>query len=134
MSAARPAIPTPSWLTTAGELTGLLELPRLGWELRSLLREPAGDGSTVFVLPGFGADDRSTWPLRQFLTALGYEARGWGRGANRAAVPDTVADVGEQVAQATQERGWALRELRRDDRTLEQVFRELTETGAEVTA
>jgi len=35
---------------------------------------------------------------------------------------------GEQVAALARERGWALRELRRDDRSLEQVFRELTET------
>ena len=34
--------------------------------------------------------------------------------------------VGEAVAAAVRERGWPLRELRRDDRSLEQVFRELT--------
>lgn len=39
---------------------------------------------------------------------------------------------GERVAEAVAEQGWSLRELRRDDRTLEQVFRELTETIAEV--
>jgi len=35
-------------------------------------------------------------------------------------------EVGEAVAALAQSRGWALRELRRDDRNLEQVFRELT--------
>jgi ABC-2 type transport system ATP-binding protein len=40
-------------------------------------------------------------------------------------------DLGEEVARAASEAGWALRELRRDDRSLEQVFRELTETAAE---
>jgi ABC-2 type transport system ATP-binding protein len=35
-------------------------------------------------------------------------------------------EVGEEVAAAVRERGWPLRELRRDDRNLEQVFRELT--------
>ena len=34
--------------------------------------------------------------------------------------------VGEAVAAAVREHGWPLRELRRDDRSLEQVFRELT--------
>ena len=34
--------------------------------------------------------------------------------------------VGEAVAAAVREQGWPLRELRRDDRSLEQVFRELT--------
>jgi len=37
-------------------------------------------------------------------------------------------EIGEIVSQAVRERGWALRELKRDDKTLEQVFRELTES------
>ena len=47
---------------------------------------------------------------------------------------DAECDVGEAVFDAVRERGWALRELRRDDKTLEQVFRELTETGGEAAA
>jgi ABC-2 type transport system ATP-binding protein len=43
-------------------------------------------------------------------------------------------DVGAAVYETVREKGWTLRELRRDDKTLEQVFRELTETGAEVAA
>jgi ABC-2 type transport system ATP-binding protein len=43
-------------------------------------------------------------------------------------------DIGEAVYEAVRDRGWALRELRRDDKTLEQVFRELTEVGTEVAA
>jgi len=39
-------------------------------------------------------------------------------------------ELGETVSEAVRERGWPLRELRRDDRTLEQVFRELTEVAA----
>jgi ABC-2 type transport system ATP-binding protein len=35
-------------------------------------------------------------------------------------------DLGEAIAAAVQSRGWPLRELRRDDRNLEQVFRDLT--------
>jgi ABC-2 type transport system ATP-binding protein len=34
--------------------------------------------------------------------------------------------IGESVADLARDRGWRLRELRRDDRSLEQVFRELT--------
>jgi len=44
------------------------------------------------------------------------------------------ADVAESVAGLAGRRGWPLRELRRDDRTLEQVFRELTGMSAEVVA
>jgi len=43
-------------------------------------------------------------------------------------------DVAEAVYEAVRERGWSLRELRRDDKTLEQVFRELTEASTEVAA
>lgn len=43
-------------------------------------------------------------------------------------------EVGEEVFEAARQKGWPLRELRRDDKTLEQVFRELTESGAEVHA
>jgi len=43
-------------------------------------------------------------------------------------------DVAEAVSTLAREKSWPLRELRRDDRTLEQVFRELTETPAEVAA
>lgn len=48
----------------------------------------------------------------------------------------TLADddpCGERIVALAQERGWGLRELRRDDRSLEQVFRELTESAGEVT-
>jgi len=44
---------------------------------------------------------------------------------------DEDHEVGEDVAAAVRERGWPLRELRRDDKNLEQVFRELTGTSAE---
>jgi ABC-2 type transport system ATP-binding protein len=46
----------------------------------------------------------------------------------------TDADVAEEVSGLASRRGWPLHELRRDDRTLEQVFRELTGTTAEVLA
>jgi ABC-2 type transport system ATP-binding protein len=43
-------------------------------------------------------------------------------------------EVGERVAEIVRERRWPMRELRRDDKSLEQVFRELTETAGEVAA
>ncbi len=46
-------------------------------------------------------------------------------------VLDADHEVGEDVAAAVRERGWPLRELRRDDRNLEHLFRELTGTSAE---
>jgi ABC-2 type transport system ATP-binding protein len=43
-------------------------------------------------------------------------------------------DVGEPVAELARAQGWRLRELRRDDKSLEQVFRDLTEKAEEVPA
>ena len=39
-------------------------------------------------------------------------------------------EIGEAVADLARDKGWRLRELRRDDRSLEHVFRELTESTA----
>ena len=47
-----------------------------------LATSPRGDGHVVLVLPGLGADDASTAPLRWFLDRLGYRTRGWGLGRN----------------------------------------------------
>jgi len=43
---------------------------------------PRGDGHPVLVLPGFGADDRSTRALRGFLRRQGHDAHGWRLGRN----------------------------------------------------
>ncbi len=42
------------------------------------------DDRLIIVLPGFGADDRHTAPLRHFLRKQGYTVEGWGMGRNRA--------------------------------------------------
>lgn len=97
--------PLPSWRATAAEVTGFLELPRLGWRLADLLRGPRGDGAPVYVLPGFGADDRSTWPLRTVLGQLGHDVRGWELGTNRADVPDAIEEIGIRVHHAFRETG-----------------------------
>ncbi len=48
----------------------------------------------IMVLPGFGADDASTWPLRHYLSKLGQKTEGWGLGRNRAGadIRHTAAD------------------------------------------
>lgn len=43
---------------------------------------PKGDGHPVIVLPGFVASDRSTKPMRNLLTELGYDTHAWGLGRN----------------------------------------------------
>ena len=67
----------------------LTEAPRAGLDLASLFTaapflslSPRGDGHPVMVLPGFLADDDSTWLLRQYLSRLGYNALPWGQERN----------------------------------------------------
>ena len=43
---------------------------------------PRGDGHPVLVLPGFGASDRSTGPMRLALRRLGYRPHRWQLGRN----------------------------------------------------
>lgn len=43
---------------------------------------PRGDGHPVMVLPGLGASDASTRPLRGYLADLGYAVQGWELGRN----------------------------------------------------
>jgi len=46
------------------------------------LRAPRGNDRPVMVLPGFMADDNSTWVLRRFLSDIGYSVTGWSLGRN----------------------------------------------------
>ena len=59
--------------------------------LRRLL--PRGDGHHVIVLPGFGANDRSTRPLRLLLRDLGYHSHGWRLGDNVGPTPQILAGL-----------------------------------------
>lgn len=73
----------------APSLPLLLLESRAFWELgayfasRPLQRlAPAGDGHPVLILPGLGASDISTHPLRAFLRRRGYWVHGWKLGRN----------------------------------------------------
>ncbi len=62
---------------------------RAPWEYAALLaatpwlrKLPRGDGHPVLVLPGLGANDFTTAPLRRFLDGLGYVTHPWGQGFN----------------------------------------------------
>lgn len=64
-----------------------------------LVQAPRGDGHTVLVLPGLGAGDLSTLPLRQYLSFLGYRAEPWGLGRNSGPnTPDLQQRLRERVA------------------------------------
>ncbi len=90
------------------------------------LRAPRGRGEPVLVLPGFMADDRSTFLLRRFLQRIGYHVEGWGRGRNdgrmldhlpgtRAHLERMHADAGQPVNLVGWSRGGTLaREVARE--------------------
>ncbi|MDJ0867556.1 MAG: hypothetical protein QNK03_15720 [Myxococcota bacterium] len=71
----------------------LAELPRLALRAPELARQPRGAGEPVLVMPGFGAGDASTAPLRAYLGLLGYRVRGWGLGLNGGDVPSLIPEV-----------------------------------------
>ncbi len=82
---------TPNWETIGPPPLSLfvleqgraaLELARVGPRKKARESAARGDGHPVLVLPGLLAGDFSTLPLRRFLRALSYDARGWGLGVN----------------------------------------------------
>jgi pimeloyl-ACP methyl ester carboxylesterase len=98
----------------------LAQIPVLG------LQVPHGSGP-VMVLPGFMADDTSTWLLRRFLSRIGYAATGWNVGINRGPVGvlldqllPALAALAERHGRRVQLIGWSrdgmlARELARRD-------------------
>jgi pimeloyl-ACP methyl ester carboxylesterase len=74
--------PPPLSLFVLEQGRAALELARLGPRRRLVATAPRGDGHPVLVLPGLLAGDFSTVPLRRFLRAICYDARGWGLGVN----------------------------------------------------
>ena len=77
-------ISPPSLFATLAELPRvMLEARSLAFNWSSLIRTlPKGNGHGVLVLPGFGADDMSTYVLRELLLRLGYDALPWRLGRN----------------------------------------------------
>jgi alpha-beta hydrolase superfamily lysophospholipase len=86
------------------EALSVLELGRLAAHGHRLARAPRGE-APVIVLPGFGADDISTVPLRSFLRRLGHEVEGWTLGRNRGDVEALLPKVAERVRILCERRG-----------------------------
>jgi pimeloyl-ACP methyl ester carboxylesterase len=72
----------PSKLLLMLEGRTLAEYLALWLKAASMKDLPRGDGHAVLVIPGFGASDISTAPLRRILGKLGYAPYGWGQGRN----------------------------------------------------
>ena len=91
-------IPAPRARNAIAEWFSWTEFPRLMLSAPRLRRMPTASGERiVVVMPGFGAGDMSTLPLRQFLQSLGYKVSGWNRGTNDGEVPELIDHMVEFV-------------------------------------
>jgi pimeloyl-ACP methyl ester carboxylesterase len=106
LSAARPVadvleldepVGPPSGLARIGEAAAAVQFSRLLAGAPRLLQSPRGDGSVVIDLPGWQAPEESGAPIRVFLRRLGYDAHGWGLGANRGDPRTSVARLERRV-------------------------------------
>jgi pimeloyl-ACP methyl ester carboxylesterase len=98
-------IETPSDRQFAGEAMAPLELARLIKAARRLGGAPRGEGRRLLVLPGFGANDASTLPLRTYLRSIGFNASGWGMGVNRGQVVERMPALLELTERAASQSG-----------------------------
>jgi pimeloyl-ACP methyl ester carboxylesterase len=96
-------------------MRGLLTMATLPLGMPLLALAPRGDGHGVLVLPGLLAGDGSTRPIRRFLTAKGYDVRGWGLGRNVGptqeivdAMPGLLAGLVEETGGPVSVVGWSL--------------------------
>ena len=120
-------VPTPP-----SPLLALAEAPRAAidaWRLipglRRLVRQLArGDGHPVLVVPGYGASDTATAPLRHFLNQLGYAAFALEAGRNVEGAENRIRSVDdasrfrEQFVDIVVERLLAIFESTREHVTL----------------
>lgn len=70
---------------------------------------PAGEGQPVMVLPGFMANDRSTFMIRRWLTRLGYVCCGWGQGRNDGLSEAIQSNLKEKLQRLNQTHGQPVR-------------------------
>ncbi len=83
-------VKAPSPILMMMEGRALFELGAYAASAPLFKRMPRGDGHPVLVLPGLGASDSSTKPLRSFLNDRGYTPYGWSLGRNLGLREDTL--------------------------------------------
>ena len=110
-----------------GQRTGAGALIRTNEDVRRFLLESAGIAAVPFQ--AFGSTQEDGW----FRLSVGAVGEDDGFVTFRLEL-DADREIGESVAELARKSGWALRSLRRDDKSLEQVFRDLTETVEEAVA
>jgi pimeloyl-ACP methyl ester carboxylesterase len=89
------------------ELTAPAQAYRLALARRRLRSAPRArvPASLVIDVPGWGAPESLTGPLRGFLRSLGHDAQGWGFGRNRGDVQGDVRRLEKHVVAQAAEHG-----------------------------
>lgn len=90
-----PIAPPPLALAMTEVPRALAEIALLPLCAPRLFNAPRGDGHAVLLLPGFLTSDVSTYPLRNYLMALGYDSFPWELGRNFGI--KTVGEFGEVI-------------------------------------
>lgn len=105
----------PSLLSRLGEVRAAAEPIRLLAATPSLASRRTANPRTVVVIPGLGATDRSTAPLRSFLVRLGHRATGWELGRHGPDVEVTLDQFAPRMLDVVDRRdepvaliGWSL--------------------------
>ncbi len=108
-------VKAPSPLLVMMEGRALFELGAMALSTPYLKRLPRGDGHPVLVMPGLGASDSSTRPLRSFLDDRGYSPYAWGLGRNfglREGILEGMLDRIDEIYGMHQQKvslvGWSL--------------------------
>ena len=76
----------------------MVQLPMLRMQV------PRGHGP-LMVLPGFMADDASTWLLRRFLDSIGYAVSAWEMGQNRGPMMAYLSPLIDRLDRLREETG-----------------------------
>ncbi|MEK6807003.1 MAG: alpha/beta hydrolase [Pseudomonadota bacterium] len=90
-------IAAPSIFLMLAEHRAWLEMATFRFRKALLGELPRGDSHPVLVIPGFGATDTSTRPLRRALTELGYAACTWDQGRNIGMSAKIKNDLGQRL-------------------------------------
>lgn len=100
MTESTPTLTPPPRYMILREARLITDMARMTLPLASALLNPTHDkaDALVVVLPGFGAGDASTKPMRSWLNRRGFDAEGWSLGRNLAGL-DLKGDFSDLVAE-----------------------------------
>ena len=97
MTITYPPIRPPSRLASLAELRMPLDLIGSAADWLTLPRTPSLSPSSVLLLPGFSATERSMGLIRRHLRRVGHRAHHWGLGRNNGDVPGLLEKLDERT-------------------------------------